>query len=92
MGKERITLRLAPSQMRVLEELRDALGVSISLILRTIVLDWLTQNEETLERIVSGEQEYNSPFKGIKHADDDDDEISETYRSTDRSTDRSDFE
>ena len=63
MGKERITLRLAPSQMRVLEELRDALGVSISLILRTIVLDWLTQNEETLERIVSGEQEYNNPFR-----------------------------
>lgn len=85
MGKERITLRLAPSQMRVLEELRDALGVSISLILRTIVLDWLTQNEETLERIVSGEQEYNNPFKGIKYADDDDDEISETCRYTDRS-------
>ena len=85
MGKERITLRLAPSQMRVLEELRDALGVSISLILRTIVLDWLTQNEETLERIVSGEQEYNNPFKDIKYADDDDDEISETCRYTDRS-------
>lgn len=77
MGKERITLRLAPSQMRVLEELRDALGVSISLILRTIVLDWLTQNEETLERIVSGEQEYNNPFKGIKCADDDDDDRSD---------------
>lgn len=88
MGKERITLRLAPSQMRVLEELRDALGVSISLILRTIVLDWLTQNEETLERIVSGEQEYTNPFKGIKVDDDDeddDDEISETCRYSDRS-------
>jgi hypothetical protein len=62
MGKERLTVRLSAAQMQVLSELRDALGVNISLLIRTIVGSWLRQNEDTLERIIAGEQEYINPF------------------------------
>lgn len=60
--KPRITLRLTPNQMLVLEELKDTLGAPISLIIRAIVGDWLTQHEDVLERIISGEQKFNKDF------------------------------
>lgn len=79
MGKERLTVRLSAAQMQVLNELRDVLGVNISLIIRTIVGSWLRENEDVLERIISGEQEYINPFT--------DDENKSCYF-----TDRDDFE
>ena len=41
--------------MLVLGELSTALNVSISVLLRAIVLDFLTRNEQRLERIIDGQ-------------------------------------
>lgn len=57
-----MTIRLSAAQMQVLDELREALGVNISLIIRVIIGDWLRQHEETLNRIIDGTQEYINPF------------------------------
>lgn len=51
MRKERITVRLTPNQMQCLKELSESLDTSYSLLVRTIIGDFLTRNEETLERI-----------------------------------------
>lgn len=55
----RMTLRLKPNQMLVLDELADALGVSHAQLVRAIVLDFLTQNEERLERIITKNKKDN---------------------------------
>lgn len=51
---DRITIRLHPNQMQVLSELKDALGISYSLLTRAIICDFLTRNEEHLQNIVDG--------------------------------------
>ena len=55
----RMTLRLKPNQMLVLDELAEALGVSHAQLVRAIVLDFLTQNEERLERIITKNKKDN---------------------------------
>lgn len=60
--KERITVRLTANQMLVLSELRDKLGVNISLLCRTMIGDFITKNEDSLERIITGKVTYQSPF------------------------------
>ena len=77
MGKERMTIRLSASQMQVLDELREALGVNISLIIRTIVGDWLKQHEETLNRIIDGSQEYINPFTEDENSTEDNSSITD---------------
>lgn len=57
--KPRITVRLLPHQLLILEELKDTLNCSVSMIVRTIVGDFLSRNEEVLERIITGEQEFD---------------------------------
>ena len=52
MRKERITVRLTSQQMLVLSELTEALNTSYSMLVRSIVCDFLTRNEEQLERII----------------------------------------
>lgn len=51
--KERITIRLSPNQMQCLKELTTSLNTSYSLLVRTIISDFLTRNENTLERIIT---------------------------------------
>lgn len=58
-GKEKITIRVSPAQKQVLDELTQALGVAQSLVIRSIICDFITRNNEVLERIISGEQEVN---------------------------------
>lgn len=53
MRKERITVRLTSQQMLVLSELTEALNTSYSMLVRSIVCDFLVRNEETLERIIT---------------------------------------
>ena len=48
----RLTVRLNPNQMLVLDELTAALDVSHSQLVRAIILDFLTQNEDRLEKII----------------------------------------
>lgn len=49
--KERVTIRLTPYQMQCLKELTTTLNTSYSLLIRSIIGDFLTKNEAALERI-----------------------------------------
>lgn len=52
----RLTVRLNPNQMQVLYELTDALGVSYSQLIRAIILDFLSKNEDLLEGVIERKQ------------------------------------
>lgn len=51
--KERITVRVTPYQMQCLKELSTSLNTSYSLLIRSIIGDFLNRNEEALERITT---------------------------------------
>lgn len=50
--RERITVRLTAYQMQCLKELKESLGTSYSLLTRSIIGNFLCQNEDALERII----------------------------------------
>lgn len=50
--KPRISIRLTPNQELVLREMSETLDTSISMLIRTIVGDWLYQNEERIYEII----------------------------------------
>lgn len=53
MGKKpRLTIRLTPNQSLVIDELTAALDTNASTLIRTIVGDWLSKNEEYIYRII----------------------------------------
>ena len=52
INKPRISIRLSPNQELVLREMSEALDTSISMMIRTIVGDWITKNEEFIYRII----------------------------------------
>lgn len=54
--KERITVRLTNYQMQCLKELTTSLDTSYSLLVRSIIGDFLDKNEEALERIITSKQ------------------------------------
>lgn len=54
--KERVTVRLNCYQMQCLKELSDGLNTSYSLLIRSIIGDFLKRNEESLERIITNKQ------------------------------------
>ena len=54
--KERVTVRLNCYQMQCLKELSTSLNTSYSLLIRSIIGDFLSRNEETLERIITNKQ------------------------------------
>ena len=72
---ERLTLRLRPAQMQVISELREALGINTAIIIRAMISDFLTRNEDILERII---EEYQKTGKTLRETNDilnfDDDE------------------
>lgn len=51
--KQRVTVRLTPNQMLCIKELSTSLNTSYSLLIRSIIQDFLTKNEEALERITN---------------------------------------
>lgn len=52
MYTQKLTIRLTPYQLQVLTELSNKFGSSYSLLVRTIIGDWLTKNDEILEKII----------------------------------------
>lgn len=50
--KERISIRITPNQELVLKEMSEALNTSISMMIRTILGDWITKNEDYIYRII----------------------------------------
>lgn len=69
--KNRLTIRLTPNQMLVLEELKEALNCNISLLIRTIVGSWLTEYEEHIYKIIDGKVPFdkNWNINGIFNTD-----------------------
>lgn len=57
--KERVTVRLNAYQMQCLKELSTALNTSYSLLIRSIIGNFLQQNEDALERIIVNKQKEN---------------------------------
>lgn len=55
----RITIRFDSHQDMVLRELSGAMNVPISILVRAIILDFLTRNDEVIERIVTGQHKIN---------------------------------
>lgn len=49
---DRVTIRLKPHQLQCLKELKEAFGTSYSMLIRMIICDFLTKNEEVLDKIV----------------------------------------
>lgn len=56
--KERVTVRLTPNQMQCLKELSVSLNTSYSLLIRTIIQDFLTRNQDALDRITTNGNDY----------------------------------
>ena len=53
MGKrEKISIRITPNQSLVLAEMSEALGCTYSMMIRTILGDWIAKNEEYIDRII----------------------------------------
>lgn len=50
---DKLTIRLKPGQSQVINELTEALGCSTAIVIRAIVSDFLTRNEDILEHIIS---------------------------------------
>lgn len=50
--KNKISVRLTPYQKQCLDELTQAMNTSYSMLIRTIVGDWINQHEDQLERII----------------------------------------
>ena len=55
--KERISIRITPNQELVLKEMSEALNTSISMMIRTIIGDWITKNEYYIYRIIDKKRE-----------------------------------
>ena len=71
--KNRLTIRLTPNQMLVLEELKEVLNCNISLLIRTIVGDWLTKNEDAIYQIIDGKRKFNKNWiKDLENEETDD--------------------
>lgn len=54
---DKITIRLNPNQRLVLDELKQKFGCNYSLLIRTIISDFLTRNEDYLDRMIGGVQQ-----------------------------------
>ena len=64
MGKrEKISIRITPNQSLVLAEMSEALGCSYSMMIRTIVGDWIAKNEEYIYRIIDKNKIQNATDK-----------------------------
>lgn len=61
----RLSIRFSQNQMQVIEELKNAMGVSASFLIRTIVLDFITRNEKTLQHIVDYPDKFKNRLKEI---------------------------
>lgn len=59
MGKTKLSIRLSDNQMLVLKELKDVLHCSYSVMVRSMVLNFLTQYEDVLDKIITGEKIIN---------------------------------
>lgn len=60
---DKISIRITPNQSLVLAEMSQALNVSYSMLIRTILGDWIAKNEEYLEKIIDKKSLENATDK-----------------------------
>lgn len=53
MKRDRLTIRLDCGQMQCLSELKNKLNCSYSLMIRSIIGDFIKRNEDYLDRIIT---------------------------------------
>lgn len=53
----KISIRITPWQGQVLQEMCETLGTSYSLLIRTIIGNWLTVNEDYIYRLIDKKKE-----------------------------------
>ena len=56
-GKDRITVRLSNNQIQILSELKAKLHANYSLIIRAILGDFISRNEDSIDRILTGKDD-----------------------------------
>ena len=47
-----MSVRITPNQSLVLDELCETLGTSYSMLIRTIIGSWVTENEERIYKLI----------------------------------------
>lgn len=54
MGKrsDKISIRITPNQALVLSEMSQALDTTYSMLIRTIIGDWIAKNEEYIDNLI----------------------------------------
>ena len=55
--KDRITVRLSNNQIQILSELKEKLHTGYSLIIRAILGDFISRNEDSIDRILTGKDD-----------------------------------
>jgi predicted DNA-binding protein len=61
--KDHISIRLNPDQYLVVKELSTCLNTSMSLLIRTIIGDWLYKNEDYLYKIIDKKKYGDAIYK-----------------------------
>ena len=56
-GKDRITVRLSNNQIQILSALKEKLHTGYSLIIRAILGDFISRNEDSIDRILTGKDD-----------------------------------
>ena len=57
MRKNKLTLRLNEGEYFRLSEIKQTMKISYSLLIRSIIQDFLNRNEKTLDRIIDKKEE-----------------------------------
>lgn len=60
--KEKLTIRLTSYQLQCLKELKESLNTTYSLLIRSIIGNFITQYEDSLERIIEKKQEEDAIY------------------------------
>lgn len=59
----KISIRITPNQSLVLAEMSQALDTTYSMLIRTILGDWIAKNEDYIERIIEKKKTDNAADK-----------------------------
>ena len=60
--REKISIRITPHQSLVLQEMSQALNTTYSMLIRTIIGDWLTKNEDYIYHIIDKKRGENYAY------------------------------
>lgn len=70
---DHVSVRLKPNQYLVLKEMSEALETPISMLIRTIIYNWLTQNEDAVYRLIDRKKlEKDENYRSLEEDTDDD--------------------